>query len=172
MRIKGFNHVGVTVKDLKRTIKWYNKNFGFKLVAIEALSEEEVEKLFPLYKVSNSTLKIGFLRMRGGGVMEIFQFSNDDEKLPLTWGRPGITHFTISVRGVAKWYKKLKANGVEFVTEPQRTSGADWVFMRDPDGNLVELIDLGVKYHGVKWLGGLIGSVLKKGSYSEYYGGD
>ena len=54
---------------------------------------------------------------------------------------------------------------MEFVTPLQRTGNVEWAFLRDPDGNLVELIDLKVLRPALKAVGGLLGTSLKRGKY-------
>ena len=78
----------------------------------------------------------------------------------------------LDVSGLKGWVERLSSAGVEFVTEPRRTGKVEWVFLRDPDGNLVELIDLKAARPALRTIGGLLGSTLKKGKYATYYGKD
>ncbi len=60
-------------------------------------------------------------------------------------GAVGSTHFCLAVDDLANVYQRLKAEGVEFVSEPvtfELTEGSvTVVFTHDPDGNVVELTD-------------------------------
>ena len=76
----------------------------------------------------------------------------------------------LDVSGLKGWVERLSSAGVEFVTEPRRTGKVEWVFLRDPDGNLVELIDLKALRPAIRAVGGLLGSVMKRGKFSPYYG--
>jgi hypothetical protein len=83
----------------------------------------------------------------------------------------GLTHLCFDVRSTKRWYEYLKAKGVECLSEPERSPrGHTFFFVRDIDGNLIELIDLGYMYHVVKWLGPLGGWVFRSGRYKKYYG--
>ncbi|MCT4687235.1 VOC family protein [Vallitalea sp.] len=78
----------------------------------------------------------GFLRAPKGGVVEIFEFFPSVPSQHPVWNKPGPTHFTLDVKNVKQWYNVLKAKGITFLCEPQNTDGTEWVFMKDPDGNL------------------------------------
>ena len=171
MKIKSVSHVGITVGDFDRAVKWYHENFGFKLISVQTLDEKTVKALWPLYQVEKSSVKLGFLRAPKGQVVEIFHFSNPAPVVPLVWSRPGVTHFTLDVSNVPKWYSVNK-NKMNFVTAPQVTDGTHWVFLKDPDGNLIELIDLKLNYFVIRWIGGIFGSLMKRTQYKKHYEGE
>lgn len=168
MRVKSLSHVGITVKDFKKSVQWYEKYFGFKLISESKFNEETVRSLEALYQARQGTLKLGFLRMPKGGVVEIFEFSHQEEKTTLNWNRPGVTHFTLDVKNINKWYEQYK-DEINFLSEPQTTDGNDWVFLKDPDGNLIELIDLKFNYFLIRVLGGIAGFFMKKTQFKNYY---
>jgi len=168
MKIKSVSHVGVTVSDFEKSVKWYHDYFGFKLISEQILDKDLVKKLWPLYQVENSSVRLGFLRAPKGHVIEIFEFSNKKNSRLHEWNIPGPSHFTLDVKNVPKWYKTHK-NDMNFVIEPQITDGNHWVFLKDPDGNLVELIDLKMNYFIIRVLGGIAGSVMKNTNFKNYY---
>ena len=122
-----------------------------------------------LYNCVDCSLKLGFLRIPGGGVIEIFEFSKTLPAEKVCWNKPGVTHLTLNVANTHKMYKRLKDKGVEFFSVPQHSGGADWVFMKDPDGNLIEIIDLKFNYYAIKYLGRLVGCLLKATKFKNYY---
>jgi hypothetical protein len=84
----------------------------------------------------------------------------------------GLTHLCFDVRNTRKWHTYLKQKGVEVLSAPEQSPRGHWFFfIRDFDGNLIELIDLGYMYHVVKWLGPLGGWVFRRGMYKRYYEG-
>lgn len=80
----------------------------------------------------------------GGTFLEVFQFSSPDP-LSQSGNRPvnnhGITHICLEVEDIQGEYERLKAAGMPFNCPPQSQEGSSMVYGRDPDGNVVELIE-------------------------------
>lgn len=169
MKARSICHAGLTVSDFGAAVRWYHDTFGFLLVSEDVLEPERTKELFPLYGVEGARVRMGFMRAPGGSVLEIFEFSPKAERREPTWNAPGFTHLAMNVSGVSSWYERLKADGESFVTPPQRTGSVDWVFMRDPDGNLVELIDLKALRPAIRLVGGALGSIMRRRMFAEYY---
>ena len=56
----------------------------------------------------------------------------------------GLTHISFNVRNLQRWYDYLQRKGVECVSRPERSPrGHLFFFVRDFDGNLIEMMDLG-----------------------------
>ncbi len=169
MKPRSLSHVGLTVVDFEKAVKWYWEMFKFPLIAEQEMSSEEVSELYSLYNLKDTSLKLGFLKAPKGGVIEIFQFTPSLPPERVCWNRIGPTHLTIDVRNVKKWYKKLSEKGVKFLCQPQKTDGNEWVFLEDPDGNMIELIDLKFNYYAIRYLGWLAGPVIRRLQFMHYY---
>jgi len=169
MKVLSICHAGLTVSSFEAAVRWYHEKFGFLLISEDVLEPEATKKLFPLYRVEGARVRMGFLRAPGGSVLELFEFSPKAAGGGAAWNAPGFTHIALNVKNVARWYERLKAEGVAFVTAPNKTGDVDWVFMKDPDGNLVELIDLKAVRPAIRLVGSILGSALKRGKYSAYY---
>ena len=169
MKIRSLSHVGVTVSSFEKSVKWYYEKFGFRLIDEQILSKEQVKGLHNLYGLEGAEVRLGFLRAPKGGVVEIFEFSEAQTKTKLAWNSPGLTHLTLDVKNVNRWYKKLLEMGVIFRSPPQKTGVNEWVFLEDPDGNLIELIDLKSNYFVIRLLGGIAGKVMAKRKFKKYY---
>lgn len=116
------------------------------------------------------TCKIGWIRVRGGAVLEIFEFRPSRSATEIKWNRVGLTHISFNVRNTQKWYDYLVAKGVECVSRPERSPrGHSFFFAKDIDGNLIELMDLGYMHHVLNWLGPLGGWLFRRGMYRRYY---
>lgn len=159
------------MSDFNRSVAWYNEHFGFLLVSEDRLDQEATASLFPLYGVKGAQVRMGFLRAPGGSVIELFEFEPKRKGGPATWNAPGFTHVALNVSGVAAWIERLEPKEVEFVTAAQRTGNVEWAFFKDPDGNLLELIDLKASRPALKLVGGILGSALKRGKFAAYYEG-
>ncbi len=169
MKVRSLSHGGLTVNNFEESVKWYHETFGCYLISEQYLTKEQVKDLEELYGVKDTEVRLGFLRFPKGGVIEIFQFSPPGEKENMIWNKPGPTHLTLDVKHIHKWYNELLEKGIHFFSEPQVTDGNEWVFLKDPDGNLIELIDLKFNYLAIRLLGGIIGKTMKKGKFKEYY---
>jgi catechol 2,3-dioxygenase-like lactoylglutathione lyase family enzyme len=169
VRARSFSHVGLTVSDFNAAVKFYADVFGCPLVGVSDAPPDRVRTFFGVDAPAPSC-KIGWIRVPGGGVLEIFGF---EPKLPpdgVVWNRIGLTHFSFNVRNTQKWYDYLVSKGVECVSTPEQSPRGHWFFFaKDMDGNLIELIDLRGMHYVVQWLGPLGGLLFRRGRYSQYY---
>ena len=170
MRARSYSHIGITVSDFNRAVQFYWDVFGCPLVGVADTPPERVRSFFGVDGAAPAC-KIGWIRAPGGGVLEIFAFEPTQPPERIPWNRVGLTHFCFDVRNLPKWHGYLQAKGVEVLGEPERSPrGHSFFFVRDFDGNLIELIDLGYMYHVVRWLGPLGGWLFRRGMYARYYG--
>ena len=108
--------------------------------------------------------------MPGGAVLEIFEFQPHLPPDEIVWNRVGLTHISFNVWNTRRWYDYLVSQGVECVSEPERSPrGHTFFFARDFDGNLIELMDLGYMHLVLRWLGPLGGWIFRRGMYRKYY---
>ncbi len=79
-----------------------------------------------------------FIRAQDGALIEIIP---SEGEAPAAQPRtPGMRHIAISVREFDAALTELKARGVQLAGEPFVNQGNRLVFFKDPDGNLVHLI--------------------------------
>ena len=78
MKARSFSHVGITVSDFNRAVQFYWDVFGCPLVGVADTPPERVRSFFGV-DAPAPACKIGWIRARGGGVLEIFAF---EPKLP------------------------------------------------------------------------------------------
>ena len=117
--------------------------------------------------------KIGWVRVPGGAILEIFEFQPQLPPAAIPWNRVGLTHFSFNVRNTQKWYDYLVSKGVECLSKPERSPrGHTFFFARDFDGNLIEMIDLGYMHYVLQWLGPLGGFIFRRGMYKQVLRGD
>ena len=169
MQVRSFSHAGITVSDFNRFVKFYWEVFGCPLVGVADTPPERVRSFFGV-EGETPSCKIGWIRVPGGAVLEIFHFEPNQAAMPIPWNRVGLTHFSFNVRNLQKWYDHLQSKGVELVSKPERSPrGHSFFFCRDLDGNLIEMMDLGYMYHVLGWLGPLGGWIFRRGMYAKYY---
>jgi catechol 2,3-dioxygenase-like lactoylglutathione lyase family enzyme len=181
MKARSFSHVGITVKNFNEFVRFYWDVFGCPLVGVSDSPTDRVRGFFgvdPSTSLGASqpvpTCKIGWIRVPGGAVLEIFEFQPQQPFVQGPWNRVGMTHFSLNVSGIHKWHAYLKGKGVTIVSDPLKSpNGGQWFFfIRDCDGNLIEIMDLGPLYYVLKWLGPLGGFLARHGyvqDYRKYY---
>ena len=171
MRARSFSHTGITVSSFNKAVQFYWDVFGCSLVGVADTPAERVRTFFGV-QAAQPTCKIGWIRVPGGAVLEIFEFQPQQPPALVPWNRVGLTHISFNVRNLPKWYDYLSRKGVECVSKPERSPrGHSFFFAKDFDGNLIELMDLGYMYHVLNWLGPLGGWIFRRGMYKKYYQG-
>ena len=170
MKARSFSHVGITVSDFNKAVKFYSEVFGCPVVGVSDTPPDRVRSFFGVDGPAPSC-KIGWVRVPGGGILEIFAF---EPKLPpevkIPWNRTGLTHFSFNVRNTQKWYDYLVSKGVECLSKPEKSPrGHTFFFTKDMDGNLIEMIDLGYMHYVLQWFGPLGGFLFRRGMYKQYY---
>ena len=169
MRVRSFSHAGITVSDFNRAVRFYWEVFGCPLVGVSDAPADRIRGFFGV-DVPGATCKIGWIRFPGGAVVEIFHFEPQSAAIPVQWNRIGLTHLCVNVRNVHKWRDYLAGKGVEIVSEPEQSPRGHWLFfVKDFDGNLIEITDLKHMYYVLGWLGPLGGWLFRRGMYRQYY---
>jgi catechol 2,3-dioxygenase-like lactoylglutathione lyase family enzyme len=169
MKARSFSHAGITVSDFNRAVQFYSDVFGCPLVGVADTPPDRVRTFFGV-DADQPSCKIGWIRVPGGGVLEIFAFKPHRPAEAPPWNRVGLTHISFNVKNTQKWYDYLVGKGVEVLGKPERSPrGHTFFFAKDFDGNLIEIMDLGHMYHVLKWLGPLGGWLFRRGRYKQYY---
>ena len=169
MKVRSFSHTGITVADFNRTVRFYWEVFGCPLVGVADTPPDRVQAFFGVAGAA-PRCKIGWIRVPGGAVLEIFEFQPQQPAAAAPWNRVGLTHISFNVRNLQRWHDYLVSKGVECVSRPEKSPrGHSFFFAKDIDGNLIELMDLGLMYHVLGWLGPLGGWLFRRGMYKQYY---
>ena len=169
MRAHSFSHVGITVSDFNKAVQFYWDVFGCPLVGVADTPPDRVRTFFGVDDPA-PRCKIGWIRVPGGAVLEIFEFQPQLSSERIPWNRVGLTHFSFNARNLPKWYDYLQSKGVECISRPEQSPRGHWFFFaRDFDGNLIELMDLGFMHHVLQWGGPLGGWLFRRGRYRKYY---
>ena len=123
-----FYYAGIRVRDLKRSLDFYTKAVGMKVV-------------------NRGTMPHGgkFVQLRG---------KDSKQTLELNWYPPGskfyteytpggeMDHLAFVVKNVAKAYKELISKGATSAVSPKESKGTE-VYLIDPDGIWIELLSSG-----------------------------
>lgn len=142
--IFGVQHVGVTVSNLERTLRFYRDSFGLEpTFVLDKLSGEDVSEAIG---VPDAILTVAFLPV-GNTFIELIHYDNPA-------GRPfslrpcdiGASHIAIHVEDIFASYEQMVGQGVEFIGPPTAIdesggalAGIVFAYCKDPDGITVEL---------------------------------
>lgn len=135
------NHIGQVVVDLDRARRFYEQALGFEVERELRVSDEAAAPLLGVEPPLNLTAL--YLR-RGGFVLELMVFDRpgNPPAARRVMNEPGLTHLSVSVDDVGAVVARVEALGGAVVT---RTPLA--TFVRDPDGQLLELLPLDYLRH-------------------------
>lgn len=142
--LKGFHHAAISTPDLDRALGFYRDLLGAEVVR-EFGWPRGVAAADAVTGLRDSAARAVMLRL-GGSHLEIFQFSSPPPR-PGDPDRPacdhGISHICLEVTDSRGEYARLRAAGVRFHSEPQPQDGGYVCYGRDPDGNILELLEFG-----------------------------
>jgi len=117
MNIARIDHVGLHVADVERSRRFYAEVLGLAEMPRPDLG-------FPgaWFRVGSQELHLIGKNSRPGEP-------------------PRERHFAFEVDDAAGWAARLRERGVEFEEPRERPDGAVQIFLRDPDGHVIELLD-------------------------------
>ena len=118
--VTGTEHIGLIAKDSVFLKDWYIRVFGFKLIL-----------------ENNTTF---FIMAPDRSMLELIQADENSE--PLGPKVSGIRHLAFTIDNFEKTVETLRAEKVEELSEPKVSpDGTKIFFFRDPEGNIMQLID-------------------------------
>ncbi|OWO95109.1 lactoylglutathione lyase [Rhizobium esperanzae] len=128
--LKSFEHVGMTVSDMDRSVDFYCGLVGLRL---------------HLRKRMADGAEIAFLDA-GGGMLEIFAPAGGAARaVDVPEGTAGLRHLTFLFEDVQETFTRLQKAGVEVKERPRLAINAEVLhkvaFVRDPDGIQIELAE-------------------------------
>jgi catechol 2,3-dioxygenase-like lactoylglutathione lyase family enzyme len=145
-----FNHLGQCVTDLDRSRRFYVDVLGF----------EPWREINPPDSPSDALLRLEaplgltacYLR-RDGLVLELLHFAGDAARpdpavqranRDRVMNEPGLTHISVSVDDIPATCARIVEHGGEVLSDTDIGGG---IFVRDPDGQLIELLPMTYRDH-------------------------
>ena len=129
MELKRVDHVGIAVKDLDESVKFY-ESLGFKASGYEVVAEQKV--------------KVAFLPC-GDSELELLESTEPDGPIArfIEKNGPGIQHIAIRVDDIDKALEELKAKEVRLIDQTPRYGAGNariaFVHPKATGGVLLEL---------------------------------
>lgn len=146
--IKSVFHVNINVKNFDRSLDFY-KMLGFKVVLDIGAGPNKGNDIG--LNIPNSVARAALLALSDDP--RATRIDLIEWKQPVTEGAPyahlyhtGINRLALFTKNIDEEYARLKAAGVEMVSEPVvmsagRRAGAKFFCFKDPDGTYLELIE-------------------------------
>lgn len=142
--ICGIQQMGIGVPNVQEIWKWYRKAFGTDIRVFEEAAEAPFMIKYTGDKVQSRTATLA-LSMQGGGGFEIWQYtSRNTEKatFEIQLGDYGLYACKIKSRDVKATFEYFKSQNFDIVSEIHKTpEGKDHFFLKDPNGNLFEVVE-------------------------------
>jgi glyoxylase I family protein len=147
LQIKKFRHVAIVVRDLDRMVNFYTQTLGFRLKRRFAIGNEDFQRGIGVLDAEATGAHL--LVPNSDVEIELFQF-REAEDVPS--GSPANTqgdrHVALVVENLQETWRELEETGISFlsnpitVKEPKEVAGFQFVYFRDPEGNIIELNEL------------------------------
>jgi catechol 2,3-dioxygenase-like lactoylglutathione lyase family enzyme len=134
-----FNHLGQCVTDLERSKRFYCELLGFTFQREINPPDDMSAKLLGLDPPLGMTATY---LVRDGLVLELLHFDAPGQTRPYErrgMNEPGLTHISLSVEDLEGLLAKIADYGGAVIADSDIGSG---VFVRDPDGQLLELLPM------------------------------
>lgn len=143
MRVVGLHHANLVVRDLDAVREFYGGLLGLQVRTEFEIAETELARGLG---VEGAVLRVIFWDVPGTrAFIEMVEYATPPTvDSPST--RPadalGYGHLALAVTDLDAIYHKLVGSAVTFVSDPVTlTDGTRFCFSRDPEGNIVELIE-------------------------------
>lgn len=146
-KVSGFAHSGITVKNLEESIRFYTETLGLTLIKKQT---NDVPYIYDIVEISGlEKIEIAFIETPDGTVLELLEYvgvrtySGESRSCDYATG-----HICLLIENLDMMFKQLTEQGVQFISNNVVTItagnhiGSKAVYMKDPDGYLIELMEL------------------------------
>jgi len=161
-RMAGLNHFAIMVSDLERSRHFYCDQLGLPIAEFAEHRDGPISDCMAVPHVFMKEYRLGVPAILGYGeakapfalTFDIIQWTSPvgEVKRPTINDVPS-AHVCFTVRDLAATYNDLKGKGVDFLSPPVRfpEEEGSWhvVFLRDPDGFVIELLEAKADWVGV-----------------------
>jgi catechol 2,3-dioxygenase-like lactoylglutathione lyase family enzyme len=149
--IEQIDHVNLVVQDLEKMTAFYRDVLGLKVTKQVTISGEWVDHVVGLKAAVGDVV---YLELATGPRIELIRYRAPDAQRPAGLEQsntPGIRHIALRISQIDATVAKLRAAGVEFLSDvqmvpPEQVTYAGGirkrlVYFRDPERNLIEFCE-------------------------------
>ncbi len=135
------HHVGISVGDLERSVHFYRDLLGIEVIGITG--EEDVGSVSG---ITGARARFADLDAGNGQLLELIEYQTGTDSQPRAANAAGTSHLSLRVGDMGAMLTVLAADGITPLGATATLSGGVWegctvVYVRDPDGMIVELIE-------------------------------
>lgn len=141
-------HIGLTVKDLDRSAAFYRDVLGLSFQGELMMEGQETDRLFGR---EGTKARVAYFRSSetvSTPPVELIQFiPSDIKETPSDLFQTSISEICFQTDCIWQEYERMKALGVEFLSQPQEFDFTAYgfgkslaLYFKDPDGIILELI--------------------------------
>lgn len=146
--ITGFIHSGITVKNMNNALDFYVSTLGFELLSTQNVISDYIFDIVEIPGLKG--INIAFVQVPGGHVIELLEYTGIDTYPGNARSCDyGTGHICLQVDNLDALFEELQAKGIKFKSKKvvNITAGANKgskaVYMLDPDGYVIELMERG-----------------------------
>ena len=130
MELTNIEHIGIAVKDLDESIKFYENVFGLKCYAIEEVKDQKVKTAF--FQVGDTKIELLESTEPDGPISKFIEKKGE-----------GIHHIAFKTKDINSSLKELEEKNIRLIDEQPRkgAEGLDIAFLhpKAANGVLIEL---------------------------------
>ena len=144
--IKGFRHTGIVVRDLEKSIVFY-QSLCFELHTKNIEQGSSVEQIVNIQNVKLETAK---LSAPGNSNIELLQYHSHPSEATIKKHESnelGCSHIALTVEDIEQFLNKVEENGGSKVNPPSLSKNKRFLvaYCHDPEGVLLEIVqELGI----------------------------
>jgi catechol 2,3-dioxygenase-like lactoylglutathione lyase family enzyme len=142
--IKGYRHTGVVVRNLRRSLAFYQDILGFTIWKQALETGTFIEQVVGIPGVVLEWVK---LKAPDGSLLELLQYHShpdieDRPELPAA-NRLGCAHLAWTVQDLSSLYQTLLQHRIDCNSPPQTAPDGTVkaLYCHDPDGTIIELVE-------------------------------
>lgn len=139
------DHTGITVSNLERSLEFWRDVLGFEL---SHTAHQTGEMAKEITGVEDAEIKLAALKAPGGYKIELLEYLAPPDRKKQVDLRPcdvGSVHVALTVNDLDAVLQRIAASGWNTAGKPQTlqsgpNAGKRVVYVRDPDGTTIELM--------------------------------
>ena len=132
MELTHIEHIGIAVKNLEESIKFYESVLGLKCYSIEEVKDQKVRTAF--FKIGQTKIELLESTEQDGPIAKFIEKKGE-----------GIHHIAYSVNNLIEALKEVESKGIQLIDKEPKpgTEGLNIAFLhpKSANGVLIELCE-------------------------------